>query len=135
MPRSDKNRGRAGQFAFEGLDRVIHEKARLGILASLAAHGDGLLFTDLKKACSLTDGNLSRHLAVLSDARLVKALKGKQGPRSQTRYRLTASGRKRFTAYIGLLGRIVSDASPELRTGPVRTEPGQQGMSPGLSGA
>ncbi len=130
MRRSDKSQSRAGKFAYEGLDRVMHEKARLGILASLAAHREGLVFTDLKEACSLTDGNLSRHLTVLSDAKLVKAQKGKRGPRHQTKYRLTANGRKRFTAYIGLLGRIVSDASRQ-----PRTEPGHEGMSSGLSQA
>ena len=61
-----------GRFSYEGLDRVMHEKARLGILASLAAHAGGLLFNDLKQLCSLTDGNLSRHLAVLSEAGLVE---------------------------------------------------------------
>lgn len=130
MPRSDKSQSRAGRFAYEGLDRVIHEKARLGILASLAAHREGLLFTELKEACSLTDGNLSRHLTVLSDARLVKAHTGKRGPRPQTKYNLTANGRRRFTAYIDLLGRIVSDASTQ-----PRTEPGQEGMASGLSEA
>ena len=57
-------------FSYEGLDRVIHEKARLGLLTSLMAHPKGLAFADLKQLCGLTDGNLSRHLAVLE--RLVR---------------------------------------------------------------
>ena len=61
----------AGRFAYEGLDRVIHEKARLSVLTSLAAHPNGLLFGDLKQLCGLTDGNLSRHLQVLQEAKLV----------------------------------------------------------------
>src|SRR2546423_13171377 len=73
QPASDNNRGErkrphSGRFSYEGLDRIMHEKARLGILASLAANAGGLLFNDLKALCHLTDGNLSRHLAVLSDA-------------------------------------------------------------------
>src|SRR5687767_12974410 len=80
----------AGRFSYEGLDRVLHEKARLGILASLAANTSGLLFNDLKQMCSLTDGNLSRHLAVLSDAGLVETWKGTARSRPQTLYRLTA---------------------------------------------
>src|SRR5262249_53123917 len=56
-------------FAYEGLDRVIHEKARLGILTSLMAHPKGLAFADLKQLCGLTDGNLSRHLQVLEEAK------------------------------------------------------------------
>ncbi len=99
-----------GRFSYEGLDRVIHEKARLGILASLAAHSGGLLFNDLKELCSLTDGNLSRHLSVLSEAGLVEIWKGQQGTRQQTMYRLTAEGRTRFGQYIGVLESVISDA-------------------------
>lgn len=99
-----------GRFSYDGLDRVIHEKARLGILASLAAHDDGLVFNDLKQLCSLTDGNLSRHLAVLSDAGLVKTRKTHRGSRAQTTYRLTANGRRRFLEYIDVLENVVSDA-------------------------
>ena len=54
-------------FSYDGLDRVIHEKARLGLLTSLMAHPKGLAFADLKLLCGLTDGNLSRHLDVLHD--------------------------------------------------------------------
>ena len=45
-------------FSYDGLDRVIHEKARLGLLTSLMAHPKGLAFADLKQLCGLTDGNL-----------------------------------------------------------------------------
>ena len=55
--------GNAAPFSYDGLDRVIHEKARLGLLTSLMAHPKGLAFADLKQLCGLTDGNLSRHLA------------------------------------------------------------------------
>ena len=108
--RRKSTRSTKGRFAYEGLDRVVHEKARLGILASLAAHREGLLFNDLKQLCALTDGNLSRHLAVLSEADLVEVWKGKSGSRQQTLYRLTSTGRERFTEYIGELERIVADA-------------------------
>jgi DNA-binding transcriptional ArsR family regulator len=113
----------AGRFAYEGLDRVIHEKARLGILASLAAHQDGLTFNDLKQACALTDGNLSRHLAVLGEADLVEARKGSGGARPQTRYRLSAAGRRRFTEYIDVLRSVVADAQVETRTERERAPP------------
>lgn len=105
----------AGRFNYEGLDRVIHERARLGILASLAANAGGLLFNDLKQVCSLTDGNLSRHLAVLNEAGLVEIWKGKAGHRPQTLYRLTPNGRKRFAEYIGVLEKVVSDAHTQTR--------------------
>ena len=113
--RSQKHSTAEGLYSYDGLDRVIHEKARLGILASLAAHGDGLLFNDLKQLCSLTDGNLSRHLAVLSDAGLVEIWKGTTGRRPQTLCRLTAGGRRRFAEYIGVLEKVVADAQVDLR--------------------
>lgn len=97
-------------FAYEGLARVIHEKARLGILASLATHGDGLAFGDLKQQCALTDGNLNRHLQVLQDAGLVEVRKHTENNRPQTVCRLTAEGRRRFVEYIGVLEQVVDDA-------------------------
>jgi len=100
----------AGPFAFEGLDRVLHEKARLGILSSLTANPQGLLFTELKDLCSLTDGNLNRHMQVLQEAELIEVWKRPQGKRTQTLVRMTEAGRKRFLDYIGVLEQIVGDA-------------------------
>ena len=110
--------GDAGRFSYQELDRVMHEKARLGILASLAANTGGVLFNDLKQLCSLTDGNLSRHLRVLSEAGFVEIWKGNTGARPQTMYRLTNEGRQRFAEYIGVLEKIVADAqaAPKHRT-------------------
>ena len=64
-----------GRFAYDGLDRTLHEKARLGILTALVARRDGLAFTDLARLCALTDGNLSRHLDVLAEEGLVQITK------------------------------------------------------------
>src|SRR5947209_8421835 len=100
----------SGRFAYDGLERVIHEKARLGILASLIAHPDGLLFNDLKDLCSLTDGNLSRHLQLLQESALVEVWKGMKKNRPQTLVRLTEAGRKRFAEYISVLESVVADA-------------------------
>src|SRR3954462_13328249 len=99
-----------GRFAYDGLARVIHEKARLSILSSLASHADGLLFNDLKALCALTDGNLSRQLQVLQEAGFVEVWKGFRGKRPQTLCRLTPDGRKRFVEYISTLESVVSDA-------------------------
>ena len=99
-----------GRFAYDGLERIIHEKARLGILSSLVAHPKGLLFNDLKELCTLTDGNLSRHLQVLHDAGLVEVWKGVRKNRPQTLCRLTDEGRKRFLGYITVLENVVADA-------------------------
>ena len=100
----------SGRFAYERLERVIHEKARLSIMASLASHRDGLVFNDLKELCALTDGNLSRHLQMLTDAKLVEVWKGYKNNRPQTLCRLTSEGRKRFLEYVNELENVVADA-------------------------
>jgi DNA-binding transcriptional ArsR family regulator len=79
-----KSESASAPFSYDGLDRVIHEKARLGVLTSLMAHPKGLAFADLKQLCGLTDGNLSRHLQVLQEARLVELIKGYEGNRPHT---------------------------------------------------
>ena len=99
-----------GRFAYDGLDRVIHEKARLSIITSLATHPNGLLFNDLKDLCALTDGNLSRHLQILAEAGLIQIWKGFKDNRPQTLCHLTEEGRKRFVEYINVLENIVTDA-------------------------
>jgi DNA-binding MarR family transcriptional regulator len=99
-----------GRFAYDGLDRVLHEKARLGILVSLSTRLDGLLFGELKELCALTDGNLSRHLDVLAEPGLIEIYKGFDGRRPQTRIRITESGRERFRSYLAELERVVRDA-------------------------
>jgi DNA-binding HxlR family transcriptional regulator len=107
---SDKPDSPGGRYAYEGIDRVIHEKARLSIVASLASHPDGLQFNDLKELCTLTDGNLSRHLAVLQEAGVVDVKKNFKNNRPQTWCRLTAVGKKRFAEYVGELERVIADA-------------------------
>ena len=100
-----------GRFAYEGLDRVIHERARLSVLTSLITNSRGLTFVDLKQLCSLTDGNLSRHLQVLEKAKMVEIVKGHDRNRPQTICRITASGRKRFVEYLETLEQVVLDAA------------------------
>jgi DNA-binding transcriptional ArsR family regulator len=98
-------------YSYDGLDRVLHEKARLGIMTSLMAHPKGLAFSDLRQLCGLTDGNLSRHLGVLEEAKVVEIIKSFQGKRPLTTCRLTASGRRRFLSYIEVLEQVVRDAA------------------------
>ena len=98
-------------FSYDGLDRVMHEKARLGVLSSLVAHPKGLAFSDLKHLVGLTDGNLSRHLAVLQEAGLVEITKGHDGNRPLTTVSLSRSGRRRFLDYLALLEQVVRDAA------------------------
>src|ERR1044072_683622 len=100
-----------GRFAYQGLDRVIHEKARLSVLTSLVAHPKGVVFGDLKQMCGLTDGNLSRHLQVLQEAGLVAIEKGYDHNRPQTVGRLTPDGRARYLEYLEVLEQVVRDAA------------------------
>jgi DNA-binding MarR family transcriptional regulator len=106
-----KAKASGGRFAYEGLDRVIHERARLSVLTSLVTNPKGLTFGDLKQLCSLTDGNLSRHLQVLEKAKLVEIVKGHDRNRPQTVCRITASGRKRYLEYLSTLEQVVRDAA------------------------
>jgi DNA-binding MarR family transcriptional regulator len=99
-----------GRFAFEGIDRILHEKARLGILTSLLGQADGLSFNDLRELCSLTDGNLSRHLSTLQEAGLVTIHKTQKGTRTRTTVLLTLEGRSRFLEYLARLEEIVQTA-------------------------
>ncbi|MHC5211055.1 MAG: transcriptional regulator [Planctomycetota bacterium] len=113
-----RGRAAAGHFAYSGLDRVLHEKARLGILTALVTRPDGIVFNELKELCSLTDGNLSRHVQVLLEAELVEVWKGYEDRRPQTLVRLSSDGRKHFLAYLEELERVIRDARPQaLRAG------------------
>jgi DNA-binding MarR family transcriptional regulator len=76
-------------------------------------------FVDLKQLCSLTDGNLSRHLQVLEKARMVEIVKGHDRNRPLTVCRITASGRKRYLEYLSTLEQVVLDAAKVAREEPV----------------
>jgi len=99
------------RFAYDGLDRLIHERARLSLLTSLITYPVGLPFNELKRLCALTDGNLNRHLQVLESAHLVTLSKSAEYKRPQTVYRVTALGRKRYIEYLAVLERVVVDAA------------------------
>lgn len=100
-----------GEFAYEGLDRVMHEKARLGILTSLMNWPDGLAFGDLRSLCALTDGNLNRHLQALNEAGLVEINKGQRDNYPQTLVKITKAGRTRFAEYLQELERVIANAA------------------------
>ena len=100
-----------GRFAYEGLNRVIHERARLSILTSLITNPKGVTFAALKQLCSLTDGNLSRHLRVLEEAKMVQIIKSEDHNRPLTVCRISESGRKRYLEYLTTLEQVVRDAA------------------------
>ncbi len=99
-----------GRFAYEGLDRVIHERARLSVLTSLVTNPKGLAFGDLKLLCALTDGNLNRHLRVLEKGKMIEIVKKHDRNRPQTICRITPSGRTRYVEYLSTLEQVVRDA-------------------------
>lgn len=99
------------KFSYDGLDRLFHEKARLGILTSLATNPKGLTFSELKQLCALTDGNLSRHLKMLEEANVVAINKRFEHNRPLTTCVLTPTGRGKFLEYITVLENVVRDAA------------------------
>jgi DNA-binding MarR family transcriptional regulator len=99
------------RFAYKGLDRVIHERARLSVMTSLISNPKGLTFNDLKQLCALTDGNLSRHLRVLERGKMLEIVKGHDQNRSQTLCRITPTGRMRYLEYLSTLEQVIRDAA------------------------
>ena len=97
-------------FQYSGLDRLFHERARLGIATALAAHPEGLPFTALRDLVGLTDGNLNRHLKVLVDEGCAVVEKDRRQGRARTRVVLTAAGRARFQAYLEALEAALREA-------------------------
>ena len=81
------------------LDRLIHERLRLGIVSALAVN-DALSFSDLKKLMKTTDGNLSVHARKLEEAEYITCTKSFEGRMPKTEYRLTAVGRRALERYL-----------------------------------
>ena len=91
-----------GKAAAEGplaLDRLIHERLRLGILSALAVN-ESLSFNDLKKLMATTDGNLSVHARKLEDAQYISCTKTFENRLPKTEYRLTATGKRALERYL-----------------------------------
>ena len=88
------------------LDRLIHERLRLGIVSALAVN-DQLTFNDLKRLLQTTDGNLSVHARKLEDAHYVTCDKTFDGRIPRTEYRLTAAGRRAFEKYLAHMEAII----------------------------
>jgi DNA-binding transcriptional ArsR family regulator len=92
-------RGRAAESAPPDLDRMIHERMRLGIVSALAG-SESLTFNELKALLATTDGNLSVHARKLEDAGYVACEKSFEGRMPRTVYRLTRDGRRAFERYV-----------------------------------
>lgn len=88
------------------LDRLIHERLRLGIISALAVN-TSLTFNDLKKLLKTTDGNLSVHARKLEDAQYITCVKYFEGRMPKTEYRLTASGRRALERYLNHMEALI----------------------------
>jgi DNA-binding HxlR family transcriptional regulator len=91
------------------LDRLIHERLRLGIVSALAVN-DRLSFNDLKRLLRTTDGNLSVHARKLEEAQYVACDKSFDGRVPRTQYRLTAAGRRALDKYLLHMEAIIKAA-------------------------
>ncbi len=103
----------AGNAVADEIDRLIHERMRLGIVSALAAN-DALSFGDLKEILGTTDGNLSVHARKLEDVGYIKVTKGFEDRKPKTEYRLTAKGRKALESYLHQMESILSAAREAL---------------------
>jgi DNA-binding HxlR family transcriptional regulator len=95
-----------GGNALPALDRLIHERMRLGIVSSLAANRS-LTFNELKKLLKTTDGNLSVHARKLEDASYIACTKTFQGRMPKTEYRLTEAGRRALEKYLNHMEALI----------------------------
>jgi len=93
------------------LDRLIHERMRLGIVSALAAE-EPLSFADLKRLLKTTDGNLSVHARKLEEAGYIDCAKAFEGRVPKTQYRLTRAGREALNRYMDHLGALLRWARP-----------------------
>lgn len=102
-----------GSSVSDDLDRLIHERIRLGIVSALAAD-DKLSFGDLKRILHASDGNLSVHARKLEEAGYIKVSKGFEDRKPKTEYRLTPKGRKALETYLQQMEAILSEARDAL---------------------
>lgn len=103
----------AASITAEDLDRLIHERIRLGIVSALAAN-ESLAFGDLKEILGTSDGNLSVHARKLEEAGYIKVTKGFEDRRPKTEYRLTAKGRRALEGYLAQMEQILGAAREAL---------------------
>ena len=103
----------SGLKAPDELDRLIHERIRLGIVSALAAN-ESLSFADLKDVLGTSDGNLSVHARKLEEAGYIRVHKGFEDRKPKTEYRLTPKGRKALEGYLARMEEILSAAREAL---------------------
>jgi DNA-binding MarR family transcriptional regulator len=97
--RAKSERGSPSSSRADSIDRLIHERLRLGIVSALAVN-DSLSFSDLKKLMKTTDGNLSVHARKLEEAEYITCTKSFEGRMPKTKYSLTPAGRRALERYL-----------------------------------
>ena len=105
---STSRNGMAANSVVDGLDQIIHERRRLGIVSALAAN-DQQTFAELKAILQTTDGNLSVHARRLEEAGYIKVTKGFEERKPRTEYRLTPKGRRALEMYLEQMESILSE--------------------------
>jgi len=114
---------------YEALEKLFHEPNRLAIMSALCAEGRGLTFRELKEKCSLTDGNLNRHLKALDDAGAVRIDKRFVDAKPRTTVFISDEGIKRFNEYLNALACVLEKARKRL------PEERAQTLAPSVAGA
>ena len=104
--RAESKNQSAKQSAAPNLDRLIHERLRLGIISALAAN-ESLTFSDLKRLMNTTDGNLSVHARKLEEAGYISCSKFFEGRLPKTEYKLTAAGRSALENYLSHMESLI----------------------------
>jgi DNA-binding HxlR family transcriptional regulator len=99
-------RAAKGKSSAPALDRLIHERMRLGIVSALAAN-ESLTFKDLKNLMDTTDGNLSVHARKLEDGGYIACTKSFEGRLPKTEYKLTAAGKRALESYLSHMETLI----------------------------
>ncbi|WP_089942557.1 winged helix-turn-helix domain-containing protein [Candidatus Entotheonella palauensis] len=103
---------------YTALKTIFHEPNRLAIMSALSCAAGGLAFSELKQECALTDGNLSRHLKTLEEARAIRIEKTFVGVKPRTTVFLSDDGREQFLEYLKALQQVLQKATASLETTP-----------------
>jgi len=111
IPEPAPRQKKTAETTLPDLDRLIHERLRLGIISALAANA-ALTFNDLKRLLATTDGNLSVHARKLEDAGYVACAKSFEGRMPKTEYSLTSTGRKALEKYLNHMEALIHAMRP-----------------------
>ncbi|MCA1808536.1 MAG: transcriptional regulator [Kiritimatiellia bacterium] len=103
---------------FDALEKIFHEPNRLAIMSALCVAEKGLTFNALREQCSLTDGNLNRHLKVLEEAEAIRVTKAFVKNKPRTTIFLSKNGLKRFGEYLAALQQVLATAQQGLQEEP-----------------